>query len=1408
MANIRLVQGTSNNVLRGVATPVSSTDAANRDYVDNNSGGAGSGIVVGDPSDSTLATVSDTFSTQTFTGVTTVGSSTYFILDNDSEGTGVAQLNRLRTLLLGDATRTSGRISAEHTFELDPSNTRAVVPAGTFFNSGTSSGGRPAFEFTFVGTNPFATIPAGTTTLEHESDRRVSRLVGGKNITINGTGNTGEINASVPASTTVVVDGTQTITYASADTTFDRDESIQMGIIIIDFDATTNPTMSALDNALAAALALNNFDGNYTQVGRRVSLTFPTGINVPDGEGGTTTTNSFDLVAADATRINGDNLEFELNADDGSTNVDTRAGNLFDFIAANTSFTVDHQGAVREIDNGTGVSLDLDANGVLTISAARIENILSQARTWPTTGDLMVSEGDFYQVGTVAYVALDDIAVTTANRDDYTPSSTNPFWRVINGHSTASEYPTSTDYNFDDAGTPDLQVERFSLWYFNDEFWIWNGTNDVTISNASLRTSTEPGTNSNWVQITGGTSGGGTITVQDEGTNQTTTATTLNFTGTGVTASGSGATATINIPGNGGGGASGVPDFEESNPGRYNVNFAPLQFTVPDAAFSAAFQLTAFVGTAGSQSLAVTSADTLRSQMAAALRLASQNRARVSVVGNVVSVYTDRPELFRFLASNGAAVDWSQVTTNIGTPTATATDIRITLTQTQIDDTIQWASDTGGGGDIPLWNLATSYVVGNDVIFDNRLFRANTAITGSTAPAQHFTSQEIQYFSTPDDNGVFSLRIRFFQAQTVNMGSYHLSFMDSVGNEYSLTFDGADVRNDDTDLIGVGNSNDHWLIQYSDISYDMNSATFPNSYTTYSASNANLNNGATAVDNPATDARWDEISPAGDVQIPDHTQFSAYRVGQIVTDPITENLYRCIDPVEAQTGVGNLLTDIRNARIVDDNGIVSLAIRFFQNENPRADTSVTDSTVWTFHANIHSDGSAVSATFTSNAIIEDATSSNVLNTAQDEWFIRVGNLTTMGNFPTTVSNVSSVDFLDVSHASLHTGAGFNPRPGADSEHWERIGSDLPNRPTTDGDHILRREIIPPGTFIPDISQFGGGGDATVDAGGITRLGGGVARINVASTGTTVVSTGNAFFSTRDSDSTGNFIATYRGNPTTDPEAARSILFADSETNAAALRALTATAGNMNQMLVYIDETNWALFDVSDTAGLSTISTFATSAKTISHNMSMGSLAGRADIIFGDSGVDFLVGTTAPRVQYSWVEADTGGYTRAVWEGVSPTRGPFTPPVGSRRDNVNTQNIGFAQTFASNLTPTVETNGIIRDLPIGNYLVLVTVTFVHAGATTSGLHRSSINIDLQLGDSRSPSNTAWTTQSHSGGYVRGTEELPETTLTIKKVVQITDNTNNDFRVVAYRLNTSDDLDVTLLGDANSFIIDRI
>lgn len=68
-------------------------------------------------------------------------------------------------------------------------------------------------------------------------------------------------------------------------------------------------------------------------------------------------------------------------------------------------------------------------------------------------------------------------------------------------------------------------------------------------------------TNSAWEQV----SGGGGVTVEEEGTALATVASALNFTGDGVTATGTGTTKTINIPGTSGMGAAPIFDFRRQN---------------------------------------------------------------------------------------------------------------------------------------------------------------------------------------------------------------------------------------------------------------------------------------------------------------------------------------------------------------------------------------------------------------------------------------------------------------------------------------------------------------------------------------------------------------------------------------------------------------------------------------------------------------------------------------------------------------------------------------------------------------------------------------------------------------------------------------------------------------------------
>ena len=94
----------------------------------------------------------------------------------------------------------------------------------------------------------------------------------------------------------------------------------------------------------------------------------------------------------------------------------------------------------------------------------------------------------------------------------------------------------------------------------NQKFWMyqnrlnWRNSNQTTQgarigqTNTALRTYTLPDKSGTFAMLDDITGGGGSLTIQDEGSSLTTAATTLNFTGDGVTASGTGATKTINVP--------------------------------------------------------------------------------------------------------------------------------------------------------------------------------------------------------------------------------------------------------------------------------------------------------------------------------------------------------------------------------------------------------------------------------------------------------------------------------------------------------------------------------------------------------------------------------------------------------------------------------------------------------------------------------------------------------------------------------------------------------------------------------------------------------------------------------------------------------------------------------------------
>ena len=699
----------------------------------------------------------------------------------------------------------------------------------------------------------------------------------------------------------------------------------------------------------------------------------------------------------------------------------------------------------------------------------------------------------------------------------------------------------------------------------------------------------------------------------------------------------------------------------------------------------------------------------------------------------------------------------------------------------RIDNT---ASAPVGSGDHPLWNSSTAYNPGNIVIDDNRLFRNIVAVPMATAATQHITSSMVRYISNPIDNADNFLRFTFTTDQTVQMGTYRYRFLDNDGNVLTGTFEHDNIEDDSGNAIGVNMSSNRWLINYTNITQTgMN--RLPTQFTEFTNPDADIQNGTAANTHPSvTPANWVELASVDDTRILNHSQLAAYIPGQIVTDPITTSLFRCIEEVDEATGAGTNFTNIRDARIVDDQGTISLAIRFNGDVSPRnPDDADDDMYPWTLHANIHSDGSEVTAMFNSGDVVDDTTGSQVLMTAADEWLIRVDDdLVTTGNFPRMVSNVSSVDFLDVSHASLHSGS-FNPRPGADLTHWERIGSDLPNAPSRDGTYQLTRTSFAAGENRANVDVFAGGGTAATDSTGITRLGGGTQRVTVRSSGTFFFSNPNEVYLSREPATTASNLSLRSNVTTTELGAIQSIVFREADTNAAALRTDTASSGNSLHLLVYRDANNWAAFTMgsgtltnhqggnSSTRQIANISTFG-----------MGDLAGEADVIWADNSViDLILAGGDLRAFYDWEEVTTptgGGNTSiAQFEGSFTTAEDLsngTNSISLQQDTTNTTGLTNPNADGFNALT----------YPEGTYRIYAWChpAWADMGSSTGSAARALYEVQLS---GNAPGTTDDFTLDGSQGYARQAvagDGNPGGSSTLNRIVRLSANTLLGLNVV--------------------------
>ena len=1397
-----------------------------------NAGSAGAGFLFGDDAPFTFSTTQDTFSRQTFTGITIVGSSTYVVLENTGDGANTTQdeFEQLRQILIGG--RTSGSLAQSHTFNLTPSGTSINIPAGTFISTGQTAGGRGAVDFVFVGTNPFTTANIANQTgfIHIGAQTRVHTLVADRGITGVVNGDILEINANVPDNAVTSISPEIEVTYTSSD-----DSLVSSAIVSM---------IMSDDNA--AARFRDHF-GRETQFGS-VNVHETTTLVIDPATGADT---NFNLVVGDEIRLTGlegnDRITIDFTDTPGQTTDDApqRAQDFVDAlgasdgritIAANTR-------VIHSIANGTnteirrltdenniltsGIAVDLDieqadgedaTDGQMAVYSGTLSRwvanapIRSSFHSVATENDRLALRTPQLAVGDLVYERAEDLFFETTA---VSSNSSGTFARLDKTRtvvlSNTAQPVNSGDLvrGFTSTGAVATNVYLATT----DRHQINPSTDNRLMASSDVPTG--------WIHLTASSTGGSTtlagltdVTITNPADDQF-----LRYDGTRW----------VNEAVAPGGSDSnpGVPNFTDTATGEYGIRrfeARQLEITIPDSAFIPASGTTinfdVGIGTVDGGNLARTgtlianSPQSLRAGIAGNSGFDSFANVTADVSGDVITI-TGPAGTYRIRMNAANTIDFDEFAVNLGTTAVVAsgstTEFTVTTTQAELDASTTWQEITT---DTPFWNSRPGYALGNEVIDDNRLFKCNNPVTASTPATQHITSSEIQYISTPIDNADNLLRFTFNQDETVVSGTYRYRFIDNDGNILTGSFPHTAIEDDSGNTLNAGMSSNRWLINYNSIT-QTGTNRLPTAFTEFTTPDGDIQNGTAANTHPAvTPEHWEEIAPVTDTRILNHSQLSAYEPGQIVTDPVTTVLFRNIDGVSEATGSGTNFTNIRNARIVDDQGTISLAIRFFDNVSPRnPDDSTDDDYPWTLHANIHSDGSEVTAMFTAGDVVDDTTGSQVLTTAANEWLIRVDeDLVTTGNFPRRISNNDSIDFLDVSHASLHSGS-FNPRPGADNEHWERIGDDLPVAPNFEG----RAELVtsfPTSTTGPNIDNFVtlGSPAGTVDNANLTRID--------ASGTTTLLSTGLLTVVTN--NIIGDIVFAVSSELTsTDPAdyttiapgaafpASGTLLF-NPNTNNVADGIFTATspvhlvlaneANANNNFLLRIDTGNRRLLGSAPNqfyaigfavAAMGSVTTFGT--------------AGLGDdftVIYGEESLLYTTNARlGPRRGWVPVVENTSGdsfYWEGLVTGVVSNRILLDTLATATQAGANLTNSTLDWSEVVSETGVTESDGTIT-LPEGRYEVSLDMTLEFASAAgAGGGNRVSAWIDIQRG-----TGTTWNTVARCGGYVRGSDERPGTAIGIRKSVVI-DTANPSIRAILYRIG-GDALNIDITDLANSLII---
>ena len=304
------------------------------------------------------------------------------------------------------------------------------------------------------------------------------------------------------------------------------------------FATTANAVAGAnvsgqVSNALIAGTVYTNAQPNITSVGSLTGLTVSNATGIVDF----TTTANVTLGAVANLHITGGTNAYVLSTDG--------AGNL-SWVAQSGG-----GGGGSSISNGNSNVNIATANGNITMSAVGNANIVT------VTGTGVNVAGTLNVTGQSNLGAVGNVKITggTANYLLSTDGSGNLSWTAQTGGNAANV----TVDNFTGNGVQTIFTLSTTPLGINQTSVNYNGATvlrtDYTLANANITFSSAPA-NGSYIEVTtinlisGG--GGSALTIQDEGSNLTTTASLINFVGNGIVATNVGNSVTVTVNSGGG----------------------------------------------------------------------------------------------------------------------------------------------------------------------------------------------------------------------------------------------------------------------------------------------------------------------------------------------------------------------------------------------------------------------------------------------------------------------------------------------------------------------------------------------------------------------------------------------------------------------------------------------------------------------------------------------------------------------------------------------------------------------------------------------------------------------------------------------------------------------------------------